>query len=294
MATNKKNGIASVAERRSDMFWMDPQKIHIREGWNARNFQDPNNMAQVEALAASIKQNGVKTPLAGFYQDGQFVLTDGETRLRAIKLLAAEGHAIDQVPVVPEDRHSTPEQHMAMQVVRNSGKPFTPVENAVLFQRLVDADWTFNQIAEATGFTSERIGQLVRLAGASSKLKGHVQAGRISATLAGKVLSQTKSNKDADAKVAKMLAAAKADNKLKATGKHLAAASDNAATGQAEPNEPDLKPVDETDIPVDKRANTRALLTELLSLLSDDAKATLPQDRLAVFEEAVGGSTARF
>ncbi len=283
----KKTGIASIAERRSDMFWMDPNKIHIRAGWNSRDFDDPANLEQVEEMAQSIKANGVKQPLAGFYDGDQFVLTDGETRLRAIKMLGASGHVVEQVPVISEDRNATPEDHMVMQVVRNSGRPFTPIENANLFLRLSEADWSLSQIADKTGFTAERVGQLIKLALAPAKIKKFVQQGRISPTLAGKVLAKHKKPADAVKAITEMVAKAKGENKLKATERHLP-----KDPSPDETNAPKLNPpVDQ--VPATQQANARELLAELLALLTDETKSELPADRLRAFEEAVGGAAAR-
>jgi hypothetical protein len=86
-----KAGLASLAEGRTDLFRMNPSKIEIREGWNSRDFDHPDNVAHVEALAASIREVGIKEPLAGYMEGEVFILTNGESRLRAVRKLLAEG-----------------------------------------------------------------------------------------------------------------------------------------------------------------------------------------------------------
>lgn len=216
-----KTGLAGIAEGRTDLFRMDPKNIVVREGWNSRDFDDPENQAHVEALAASIREVGVKEPLAGYLEDEKFVLTNGESRYRAVMLLLEQGVEIKTVPVMAEPRHASEADHIASQFIRNSGRPFTPMENAKLFTRLIDLGWTERELAEKIGMTTERVQQIARLNAVPEQVKGYIRKGRISTTLVQRIQAKAKNAGEITEKVKEAIATAKADGKTKATPKHV-------------------------------------------------------------------------
>lgn len=216
-----KTGLAGIAEGRTDLFRMDPRKIVVKEGWNSRDFEDPDNQAHVEALAASIREVGVKEPLSGFLEDEKFVLTNGESRYRAVMLLLEQGVEIKTVPVMAEPRHASEADHVASQFIRNSGRPFTPMENSKLFVRLLDLGWSEKEIAEKTGMTTERVQQIARLNTLPGQVKDYIRKGRISTTLVQRIQAKAASAGEITSKVKQAIAAAKADGKDKATPKHV-------------------------------------------------------------------------
>lgn len=271
-----KHGIAAIAEGRTDLFRMDPAKIVVKEDWNSRDFDHPDNQAHVAALAASIREVGVKEPLAGYLEGDTFVLTNGESRFRAVKLLISEGVEIKSVPVMPEPRHASEADHLASQFIRNSGRPFTPMENAKLFTRLLDLGWTEKEIAAKTGVTVERVQQIAKLNAVPESVKGYIRKGQVSATLVQRIQSKAKNAAEVESQVAEAIQAAKAEGKTKATPKH-------APGAKAKSKKADGKP----------RTNYRELFEELMSYF-DEKPGDIPEDRWARFEEHRGGSEGRF
>lgn len=216
-----KTGIASIAEGRTDLFRMDPSKIEIREGWNSRDFDHPDNVAHVEALAASIREVGIKEPLSGFMEGEVFILTNGESRLRAVRKLLAEGVEIKTIPVLPEPRYASEADHLASQFIRNSGRPFTPMENANLFTRLLSLGWTDKEIAAKTGMTTERVQQIAKLNAVPEDVKKSIRKGEVSATLVQRLQAKGESPSDIKKTVSEAIKTAKAEGKTKATPRHI-------------------------------------------------------------------------
>ena len=229
-------GLKSLSQGRRDMFEVAPGDIEVIEGWNSRDFSDPENIAHIEQLAASIEQNGVLEPLSGYYDSdkNKFVLTNGESRIRAIRLLAEKGVEIKSVPCRTEPRHANEADHLASQIIRNSGRPFTPMENAALFVKLTGHGWTTAEIANKVGFTTERVAQILELHALPSKVKQRVKAGEISPTLAGKIKAKAKSARETTATVEGAIKAARTEGKKKATERHVKAAKRLTATPPAE------------------------------------------------------------
>lgn len=250
-----KTGLAGIAEGRTDLFRMDPKNIVVREGWNSRDFEDPDNQAHVEALAASISEVGVKEPLSGYLEGDKFVLTNGESRYRAVMLLLSRGVEIKTVPVMPEPRHASEADHIASQFIRNSGRPFTPMENAKLFTRLLDLGWTDKDIAAKTGVTVERVQQIARLNAVPESVKHYVRKGSISPTLVQRIQAKAKTAAEIEAQVEEAIATANAEGKAKATPRHAPTArTPKADTGP--------------------RTNYRELFEELMSYLGPDEVTT--------------------
>jgi len=275
-----KHGIAAIAEGRTDLFRMDPAKIVVREGWNSRDFDHPDNQAHVDALAASIREVGVKEPLAGYLEGDTFVLTNGESRWRAVQKLIAEGVEIKTIPVMPEPRHASEADHLASQFIRNSGRPFTPMENAKLFTKLLALGWTEKDISEKTGVTTERVQQVSKLNAVPESVKGYIRKGQVSATLVQRIQAKAKSAGEIETQVKEAIAAAKAEGKTKATPKHAA------------PKKPKAPKAEESA----PRTNYRELFEELMSYVisteeessdkTTEVVASLPKDRWKLMEAA--------
>lgn len=220
-----KSGIQGLAEGRSDLFRLNPDLIQIEEGWNARDFEDPDNVAHVEALAESIREVGVKEPLTVYMRDGAPVLTNGESRLRAVRLLQSQGVEIASVPVQTEPKHSSEADRLASQILRNSGRPFTVLEQCQVFVRLLDYGMTERDIATRAGMTIERVRQIVSLNQAPAATKKLVKQGRVSATVVQRVIAKSKSAADINEKVKAAVAKAESEGKKKAGPRHIAATS---------------------------------------------------------------------
>lgn len=265
-----KHGIAAIAQGRTDLFRMDPKQITIRHGWNSRDFDLEENIQHVDQLAESIREVGVKEPLSGYLEDDTFVLTNGESRLRAVLKLLSEGVEIKTVPVQPEPRYASEADHLASQIIRNSGKPFTPMENAKTFSRLLDLGWTVAEIAKKTGITTERVHQIARLNAVTETVRKHVQRGEITPTLVQRIQAKAKNAGEVEEQVVDAIKTAQADGKKKATPRHH-------ARKDAKPKAPAA------------RTNYRDLFEELMSYVTSteeessdtttEVVASIPKDR---------------
>jgi ParB/RepB/Spo0J family partition protein len=182
---SKKTGLASISEGRSDMFRVNPKHIKVKMGWNGRDFNDPANIEHVDQLAQSIAEIGVKEPLTVSWEDGQAWLVDGECRLRAT-LRAIEVYKADikTIPIKTEDRYSNDADKLFSQIIRNSGKPFTAMEQAKVYKRLLDMGWQQNDIAKKAGISAARISQILDLLTMPEPIKAMVTNGQVSASLA--------------------------------------------------------------------------------------------------------------
>ncbi len=233
------HGIKDIAVGRSDTYRMQLEDLHIKEGLNSRvvNFDpsDPDDYA----LAQSIAQVGVKQPFTIFLEDGKAFVSDGHRRYGAANYAVKEfGAEIKSVPAQMEERYASEADRVFSQIVRNSGKPLAPIEQAKVFKRLVDLGWSESDIAAKSGLNVAWVKELLKLHAAPEKVTKFVKAGKVSATLALQTLKDTKGDVDTAADIlGDAVDTAEKAGKKRATAKHVKAADPKPD----EPKKPSLK-----------------------------------------------------
>jgi hypothetical protein len=178
-------GIKGLMLGRSDTFDVSPFDIQVKPGFNGRDFSLPENQQHVLDLAASIAAKGVLQPLTVYYDAGTLWLSDGESRLRAtLHAINVLGAPIMSVPVRTEARGTNDAARVAGQLIRNSGKPFTPLEKASVVNRLLGFGWSVEQVASETGMTASNVRRLLdrrrdggRAAGQGARRRRSARAG---------------------------------------------------------------------------------------------------------------------
>ena len=85
--------IKTLAASRGTLVNFDPRKLKIKPGLNARDFTDPETIAHVETICASIMARGYlnSRPMEIFQEGADVFVGDGECRLRACMLAIERG-----------------------------------------------------------------------------------------------------------------------------------------------------------------------------------------------------------
>jgi len=128
------------------------------------------------------------------------------------------------VPAKPEARYSNDADRLFSQVVRNSGKPFSALENAKVYGKLLDFGWSQGDIAKKAGISQGRVSQVLALLTMPEPIKQMVAAGEVSASHAQATLAASNGSKALQV-LQDAVVVAKAEGKSKATAKHTSAAS---------------------------------------------------------------------
>lgn len=217
---SKTTGLASISEGRSDIHRINPRLINVKAGWNSRDFKDPANIDHIEMLAKSIGEIGVQEPLTVNWENGKAWLEDGECRLRAtlyaIEFLKAD---IKTIPCKTGDRYANEADRLFSQRIRNSGKPFTALEDAKLFKRLLGLGWQQGDIAKKAGISAARVSQILDYNTLPEGIKTMVQNGQVAPSTA-MVVVKAEGNA-AEALLAKGITVAAAEGKKKVMAKHI-------------------------------------------------------------------------
>jgi len=209
----KATGLKSIAQGRTDMWRVDPRQLHIKANWNGRDMNDPTNQEHVLMLASSIAEVGVKEPLTVYWESGKAYVSDGHCRLWATLKAIKNGAEIKTIPVKTEDRYANEADRTFAQILRNTGKPFTSMEQAKVFKRLLDLGWQQNDIAKKAGVSASRVSQVLDLLTLPEGVKTMVVNGSVSATMA--VSTVKVEGTDAEKKLKEGLEQAKAEGKTK-------------------------------------------------------------------------------
>lgn len=224
-------GLKSLAQGRSDIYKVDPRQLHVKPSWNGRDFNDPTNVEHIDMLAASIAVVGVKEPLTVVWEEGKAWLVDGECRLRATLKAIDNGAPIKTIPVKGEDRNSNDADRLFSQIIRNSGKSFSQMEQANVYKRLLDMGWQQSDIASKSGVSCARISQVLNLLTMPEPVKQMVTNGQVSASMAQKVVAEH-NPQQAVQMLQDAVVIAESEGKAKAMPKHLPIAPAPVASRQ--------------------------------------------------------------
>ena len=224
MSTEKsKSGLASLSQGRTDVFRVDPRQLHIKDGWNKRDMNDPANIEHIDQLAKSIAEVGVKEPLTVYWEDGKAFIENGECRWRgAIRAIEVYKADVKTIPVKGGDRYANEADRTFSQILLNSGKPFSQLEQAKVFKRLLDLGWQQNDIASKAGISAGRVSQILNLLTLTEPIKAMVTAGNVSASMAVQIVKAEGTAAEQTLKAG--LEAAKAEGGTKVKPAHVEAA----------------------------------------------------------------------
>jgi ParB/RepB/Spo0J family partition protein len=151
---------------------IDPRNIAIEKNYNPRNYHLPENIAHLNEIKASIKEQGVLVPLLVRWDPAakQAVLVDGECRLRAVLDMIEEGVEIVAIPTVQVQGNNEADR-LVTSLTANTGKPLSKWEIGSAFQRLIGFGWTAEKIAARMGYSERYVKESLELSDAPEEVK---------------------------------------------------------------------------------------------------------------------------
>jgi len=217
--------LKDVAVGVKDLFMMDPRILETKAGWNVREI-DAKYEEGILELMTSIRKEGVKESLTIYEENGHYFISNGHRRHDATMRLIKLGEDIKSVPCRTEDKYASEGDRIISMLIRNSGVPLTPMEQANVYKRLLAFGWELPEIAEKVGKSQTYVDGLLKLTAAPAEIVAMVKAGEVSASTAVKTIRQEGSAQACETlKEAKLQLAACGSGKTKVTPKHLKKAS---------------------------------------------------------------------
>ena len=211
------------ATKRTDIYQIDPRNIVVVEGFNARKNFD------LDELTEQIRKVGVLNPITVIpFKDKEtgaekYRLVDGERRYRAVMALLAEGEDIKRIKAMYLPKGTKEEDLLIQQLLKNTGKQFSEIEMAKLFNRFKE-QWGYTQTEIADKFCKKAsfVSRCMALLDLPADIIAMMERGEISADTARQIVSQNKDDEDAQVEAAdKAVKTAKAKGKKTATTKDI-------------------------------------------------------------------------
>ena len=175
--------------KRTDLFKVDVRNVRAEEEFNIRE-----DYGDIDLLALSIEENGIRVPLRGYRKGEEIFVINGHRRLLACQKLIGKGIFI-MMPFYMEERGTHPEQRVFDMFVCNDGKDLNPLEQANGIQRLINYGYSEQDIAAKIGKTLVYVCNLKLLSNAPQNLKNKIREEKVSSSLVIKIL---RSEKDFD------------------------------------------------------------------------------------------------
>ena len=197
---------------RANMYLVDPSAIIVREGFNPRI-----DYGDIDDLALSIESQGVVNPIHVIRgaDPTKFELVDGHRRFTAVSKLVQENRWTHPgVPAIIVDKATNETDQIVLMFVANEGKPFTPLEEADAFRRLVDKGLSVADIAKKVGHSDMYVRHSLDLVSAAPEVKEALKEGKLSKTTAHQIARTAKGDTSRQAAlVAKATSGSKAEKK---------------------------------------------------------------------------------
>lgn len=214
MSEIKENTVEINKEKRGDLLFVDPRAIIADESFNRRE-----DYGDIDELALSIVEHGVKVPLRGRRgENNTFSLTDGFRRMRAVLVAIERGAEIARVPFILEPKGYKDSDRLVDMFTLNNGKQLTAIEQGRLFADLERKfNFTRKEIAKKTGKFESYISNMIALVdSASDGVKELINQGKISATTVAQIVVKEKDTEKVDEIVANAVEKAEKAGKKKA------------------------------------------------------------------------------
>lgn len=229
MANNNVMNNEINATKRTDIYQIDPRNIVVVEGFNARKNFD------LDELKEQIRKVGVLNPITVIpFKDKEtgaekYRLVDGERRYRAVMALLAEGEDIKRIKAMYLPKGTKEEDLLIQQLLKNTGKQFSEIEMAKLFNRFKE-QWGYTQTEIADKFCKKAsfVSRCMALLELPAEIIEMMERGEISADSARQIANRHKDDVDAQVEDAE-----KAVNTAKAKGKKTATTKDIPVNVQA-------------------------------------------------------------
>jgi ParB-like chromosome segregation protein Spo0J len=146
---------------------------------------DPTDTESMAWLVDSIDEGGIQQPLRGYKEGDFFISTDGNRRTAALVVLALMGKELPaRVPIRPETYRNEFDL-LAVQVVSNSGKKLSALDEARIYDRALKLGYEEAEIATklANGSVA-KVRARLELLSLPSHAEKAVRAGYIAPTTA--------------------------------------------------------------------------------------------------------------
>ena len=155
------------------------------------------DFGDLNELADSIENSTLQVPLTvqKVKNENKYVLIQGKRRFKAIQILLGRGVEYKAVKCVQVPHNYAIENTLFDQIVLNDGKPYSNLEQGMVFAQLVGRGFTAQDIAKRVGKSLTHIANCIEMSALPKKVRDMVAKGSVSGHTAVE-LSKVVSNED--------------------------------------------------------------------------------------------------
>lgn len=182
----------TLKTKRADLLNIDPRNIIVESDFNSRT-----DFGDIEGLMHSILNNTQIEPITVTKVRGEekYILTDGERRLRAIRLAIEKGYEVPFIKAVIGSANLE-DRIFAMVVTGTDKKPLNLLEQAEAYKKLVGLGYKVKEIATRVGKSEVNIYGLLNLAEAPKRVKNAIIDEEISTNTVMQLMKKVKTADD--------------------------------------------------------------------------------------------------
>lgn len=209
--------------KKSDVFKIALDTIHVKEGFNPRDVSKPETVAKIRAMADSYKAGRYVPPIAVALVGGVPDIVDGHCRYLAAKLAnteLAEDMQIKDLVCVPFKGNDL--DRLAAAFLSNEGERLTPLECSDVVKRMQAFGLQRQPIADKLGVTVGWVDRLIVVAKLPETVKSLMREGKVSLDVALKKFKEH-GETGAAAAVAEAVKEAETLGDTKVTTRHVKA-----------------------------------------------------------------------
>lgn len=166
--------------KKTDLWKVDPRRLIEVDGFNLRDYDDPDVIAQIEAFADAYTNGRYVPPLIVWVDDkGNISPVEGHLRRRGAMLSIQRGNDLPFVECV--SFKGSDGERIEVMLRSADGLQLKPLNTAIGYLRLHRKGYSNAEIATKVGRTVARVEQLLLLANANADVHAIVKDGRVSA-----------------------------------------------------------------------------------------------------------------
>lgn len=180
-------------KRTGEVFLIPFENIVIDDEINSGRI----DFGDLEELATSIQESTLRVPLLVQKIRGEekYILIQGKRRLKAIDILIRRGVDIPGVKCFIVSKNYNIENSLFDQIVMNDGKPYTSLEQGIVFSQLVGRGYSVQDISRKTGKSNTHINNCIEIASLPKRVQDLISSGSVSGLTAVE-LSKVVTNED--------------------------------------------------------------------------------------------------
>lgn len=187
LATSFKALAANSAEtnvKKTDLYRIPPDKLQEEEGFNARDYDDPEVIAQIESFADAYSNGRYVPPLIVRIDSGTggIFVVEGHLRRKGANLAIERGAPIQHLDCTPFRGNDT--DRVTVMLTSAQGLPLKPLGVAESYLRLTRMGLSVADISKRLCRTVTHVENMLTLATSNSDVHTMVRKGEVAATTA--------------------------------------------------------------------------------------------------------------